>query len=235
MSRVREIVKILETNAGDGRRRVSEVFEHFIEVTALTIRNSVDKFEWDEREQRYLELVGVYSRDDLDRFAKAMALLSIELGDNPRDVLGELYMSLEAGNDRLGQYFTPYGVCQLMAGMQVQGVAEVLETRPWASVYEPACGAGAMLVAMADALREKGFDPRQSLHVTAEDISASAVHMTYIQLSMLGIPAVVQQVNTLTRDEFSDPWTTPAHVVGGWGQRLSADRESVTRGAEEAQ
>lgn len=60
------------------------------------------------------------------------------------------------------------------------------------------------------------------MHVTAIDIDPVAAQMAYIQLSLLHIPAVIIQGNTLSM-ELRDQWVTPAHVLGNWGQRLNQD------------
>ena len=51
--------------------------------------------------------------------------------------------------------------------------------------------------------------------VTATDIDLKCVHMCYLQLSLLGIPAVVIHGNSLTLEEHSH-WFTPAYILDGW-------------------
>jgi len=43
--------------------------------------------------------------------------------------------------------------------------------------------------------------------------------MTFIQLALLHVPAVVIHGNGLT-GECREQWFTPAHILGGWGARL---------------
>jgi len=43
--------------------------------------------------------------------------------------------------------------------------------------------------------------------------------MAYVQLSLLGIPAVVVHGNALSLDVWG-VWYTPAHVLVGWGELL---------------
>ena len=81
-----------------------------------------------------------------------------------------------------------------------------------------------MVIAMTQALAAQGIEYQTKVHVTADDISAIAVHMSYVQLSLLGVPALVNRRNSLTLEHF-DTWPTPAHVLGGWAYRLAlADR-----------
>ncbi|MET9657831.1 N-6 DNA methylase [Streptomyces sp. NPDC006510] len=217
MSDYRKIVKLLDANTGAAR--MSQVFEDFVEMAALAIRNAVDYCGRDKREAQYLRTAGRYDRASLNRFAQALALVIEEMDRDPCDVLGRLYMELEIGNERLGQFYTPYDVAELMAQMQIESVIEHVQTHGFADLYEPACGASSFSVAVSQAMLEHGLNPQTQLHVTAEDIAPQAIHMIYIHLTLLHIPAVVQRRDTLTLRTF-DSWPTPAHVLGGWGQKL---------------
>lgn len=224
MSGYREIVKLLAANTG--AKRISEVFDNFVEMAALGLRNAVDicgSEAWEAREEQYLQIAGGYSRTDLDRFAHALALVTTEMECEPCDVLGRLYMELELGNERLGQYYTPYDIAQLMAEMQIDSVVEQVQRDGSADLYEPTCGAGAFMVALSQAMLEHGLNPQTQLHVTAEDIAPQAMHMIYVHLSLLHIPAVVRRCDILTLETF-DAWPTPAHVLGNWSQKLRVAR-----------
>lgn len=144
-----------------------------------------------------------------------------------RDCLGSLFMSLDLGNAGTGQFFTPYEVSRLMAGMILGGAREVVERQGFFTLMEPAVGAGGMVIAAADALAEKGINYQQSMHVTAIDIDPTAVHMAYLQCSLLHIPAIIIHGNSLGMQEW-DHWVTPAHVLGGWDRRLNM-RDALQR------
>ncbi|MFI8089088.1 N-6 DNA methylase [Streptomyces sp. NPDC086080] len=224
MSGYREIVKLLAANTG--AKRMSEVFDNFVEMAALALRNAVDvcgSESWEAREGQYLQIAGRYSRTELDRFAHALALVTAEMEREPCDVLGRLYMELELGNERLGQYYTPYDIAQLMAEMQIDSVVEQVQRGGFANVYEPSCGAGAFMVALSQAMLEHGLNPQTQLHVTAEDIAPQAMHMIYVQLTLLHIPAVVRRRDVLTLETF-ESWPALAHVLGGWGRKLRLAR-----------
>ncbi|MFD2024163.1 N-6 DNA methylase [Promicromonospora aerolata] len=211
--------KLLEANTGSGRRRVTQVFTDFCELCALAIRNAIDRRGFDEREDRYLSVAATYTPEEMDRFATALALLAQELQSGLSDVLGTLYMSLDLGNERLGQFFTPYEVSVLAARMTAGDLVERLQEQAFVTVSEPTCGSGGMVVATAEALSDAGINYQRSMHVTAQDIDITAVHMTYVQLALLHIPALVVHGNTLALEQ-RDVWPTPAHVIGGWDSRL---------------
>ncbi|MFC4048330.1 N-6 DNA methylase [Actinomadura syzygii] len=210
-------MRLLKANAG--AKRMTEVFDDFVEMAALAFRNVVDPVEHDRREEQYLRTAGHYDRAALDRFARALALVTLVMQTQPCDVLGRLYMELDLGNEHLGQFFTPYDVARLVASMRAEPVIEQARDHGFAELYEPTCGPGAFIVAVSQAMREHGLNPQTQLHVTAEDVSPQAVHMVYVHLALLHIPAVVHRRDTLTLQRF-DTWPTPAHVLGGWSQRL---------------
>ena len=81
-----------------------------------------------------------------------------------------------------------------------------------------------MLIAAAEYLAQQDIAVPLRMHATAQDIDAKAARMTYVQLSLLGVPAVVVTGNTLTLEE-RERWYTPAHVMFGWSQRLSRRRQ----------
>jgi hypothetical protein len=83
-----------------------------------------------------------------------------------------------------------------------------------------------MIIALAEWMfKHAGCNPQQRLHVTAIDIDPLCVHMCYVQLSLLHIPAIVIHGNTLSGDVWSH-WYTPAHVLHFWNAKLRrAERE----------
>lgn len=86
-----------------------------------------------------------------------------------------------------------------------------------------------MVIAYADMLMEEGINYQQVMHVEAWDVDATAAHMAYIQFSLLHIPAVIVQGNTLTLKQWG-AWYTPAHILGDWSRRLAARTRAETAG-----
>lgn len=224
MSLIPEMVKVLKANTG--AQNLNNVFVDFVHLSAISLRNVSDHQRRKEREQEYLRIINKYEKDQIDRFPLLLSMLVNEMETHSRDVLGELYMKLELGSKDLGQCFTPWHVAELMAQLQdPRELHQAVEENGFISIGEPACGAGAMAIATVMNLSKIGINPQQEAHVTAEDINSTAVHMAYVQLTLLGIPAVVFQRNTLTGETFS-AWPTPWHILGGWQSKLSrAERE----------
>ncbi|WP_454691103.1 N-6 DNA methylase [Achromobacter aloeverae] len=239
----RAIVRLLQENAT--AHRLARTFADWIEICAICLAN-LDLRAASRREERYLQIIKAYSREELDRFAQAFAHLQmayeIRFSDAPADskapycvdfadILGRLYMSLDLGNDQTGQFFTPYEVSLLMARIGMQGVGDRIEEQGFVRLQEPAVGAGGMVIASAQAMLEEGFDYQRTLHVTAIDVDPTCVHMAFVQFAMLSIPAVVVQGSSLQL-EVQDQWFTPAHIIGGWGARLRAAQRELERHTE---
>ncbi|TFL14046.1 SAM-dependent DNA methyltransferase [Pusillimonas caeni] len=223
-----QIVKLLKGIAH--KRGMSKVFADWIEMSAIALAR-LDLTQRDEREARYLQIVGQYEREDVDALAHALSHLVMAFeecfstaGDVAfADVLGALYMMLDLGNSDSGQFFTPYEVSRLMAGINMTGAKDFIQANGLVQLKEPAAGAGGMIVAAAQALHEEGLNYQQYLHATAIDIDTRCVHMCFVQLSLLHIPAIVLHGNALSNETWST-WYTPAHILGRWGRRLEVKR-----------
>jgi hypothetical protein len=140
----------------------------------------------------------------------------------PCDLLGQVFHELELSSAERGQFFTPYHLCEAIARLEVRDGEELREKirqRGFVTVSEPACGAGAMIIAMASVMQKQGINFQQHMHVTAIDVDSRAVHMAYLQFSLLGIPALIIEGNALTLEE-RDHWYTPFHVMGMWDTKL---------------
>jgi type I restriction-modification system DNA methylase subunit len=215
----KDLVRLLR-EISDAGHQLWRVWSDFVEASAISISNRVDLRQHDAREARYLQIVGAYKQDQVHKLAHAFGALALSLEEEPADVLGSVFMELELGNRWKGQFFTPFHLCRLMAAMQMgDGVDAEIAAKGYITVNDPCVGGGAMPLAFAAELRAAGHDPARRLHVTAQDVDTTAVHMAYVQLSLMGVPAVVILGNSLAVEE-REHWYTPAHALGGWSQRL---------------
>jgi hypothetical protein len=130
-------------------------------------------------------------------------MLALSLEHEQTDVLGRLYHRLEIHNEQSGQFFTPYPVCLAMAKMLVHDAKHLVEEQEFIRAQEPCVGSGAMVIALAQALREEGMNYQQCLHVTAIDLDIVAVHMSYVQCTLLHIPAIILHGDTLRGEVYS--------------------------------
>lgn len=197
------------------------VFTDFVEMAAIAIRNAFDMAGRDEREARYLLLIAKYKPEDQPRFAILVQQLTAALDEHPCDILGELYMRLRLANEKRGQFFTPPSIANLLSTLTINPcqIRSEVARKGFITLSEPSCGSGAMVIAYAFNMLEQGINYQQHLHVTLVDVDIRAVHMAFIQLSLLHIPAIVVHGNTLTVEEFSH-WPTLAHAADMWSQKL---------------
>ncbi len=79
------------------------------------------------------------------------------------------------------------------------------------TINDPCCGGGGLLIAALDVLRDNKFNYARNCFMDAGDIDIRCVHMTYLQLSLAGVPAIVRHQNALTRELWS-VWYTPAYI-----------------------
>lgn len=209
------------------RHSLHRVFADANEASALALSNTMDLIQYDKREARYLELVKGYEKPEVEAFTHAFAELVNALEAEIHDALGAAFHAMELHNQYAGQFFTPFHLAMLMAQITCTEVEPLIKERGYFTVQEPAVGAGAMVIAVAAALKEKGINYQQVMHVTAVDIDIRCVHMAYVQFSLLHIPAVVIHGNSLSLETWS-VWRTPAHILGFWDNKLRRDR--VTSG-----
>lgn len=180
---------VLETIARQHSAAVT-VFADFCRMVACCLAAGT-------REAEYLEVIRPYSRGELDEFSRALALLVQEMERKPfTDVLGGYYLDVAAHSSKQarGEFYTPPEISQLMAAM-VFKAAEVKERGRAVTLYEPACGSGGMVLALAQSLAPERVD---LLRVTARDINPVAADMCYINLTLWGIPSQVILGNSLS-------------------------------------
>lgn len=231
--RLKSIVKLFETCRY--KHDLYTVFGDWCECSAISMSNAVDLVSFQKREARYVEIARKYGSETMTTFSHIMGEVVMALEEQPQDILGATFHALELHNKARGQFFTPYPICQLMARI-IAGSAEDMQQavakRGFMLAQEPAAGSGAMIVALAEAILEAGFNYQQLLHVTAVDIDPRAVHMAYIQFSLLHIPATVIVGDSLAM-RFREEWHTMAHVMGGWSAKLRHATENAGEGAKE--
>lgn len=228
------IVKMLNDLAGRYSRWV--IWQDFITMAAISIANTIRQPQYEAREKRYLEIAAKYDAGELERFAVMLSEVTNGLETNPeQDFLGELFMALELGNEWRGQFFTPYHLCRAIAAVQItERTKAQIAAKGWVNVNDPACGAGALLVAFANACKAKDINYQQHVLFVAQDVDMLAGMMCFIQLSLLGCAGYVVIDNTLTKPARSydrrallpvdtgNVWYTPMYFRDIWSGRKQA-------------
>lgn len=201
----KNFVKLIEEI--DCRYRTFEKFSDFCNLAFYSLANSVYKS--DSLEQKYMSIIRKYNREDANNFAQLLGITIAALEENPdQDFLGQLYMELEIGNPRCGQYFTPYILTEGMAKLNCQNIDEIIQEKGYITVQEPACGSGAMMIALRNLMVSKDLGTN-NLFVQCIDVDFLCFCMCYIQLSLLGVAGEIIHGNSLSRECFLRAYTIP--------------------------
>ncbi len=179
-----------------GRYTAYEIFMDWIECAALSITNTIHMLHgkvWKDREEKYAAIMSKYTAEERERFPEMLAWLVEELEDDPRDVLGEVFMRSGMGSDAGGQFFTPFNISKMMAAVSVEPPEDGEKIR----LNEPSCGSGGSIIAAALELKSKGVNYQKCMKVVCQDLDWRCVYMCYVQLSYMGIDAICVQGDTL--------------------------------------
>ena len=134
-------------------------------------------------------------------------------------------------NRALEQVFTPPDVARLMAQF-VFGQPKELPSEGHFTLNDPTCGSGALLLAAAEQTAHNGYDTCEQLVIQASDVDICCVQMTYIQLALYGIPAVVVHGEIIAMKEY-DRWYTPVYLCGKWVWRAPMPFGTVRNKSDE--
>ena len=207
------------TQITHGRIRGGQVLTDFFAYGALLLSTRTDPV---HREDRLKQLQGLkrnYQDSEWDEFYQGLIQLCDEVVANTkngyyRDLLTEPYQKYVSGIKALKQNFSPIGVGQVLSRTIAAGMSELPEAG-YFKLSDTACGSGILLLAAADQIQMLGFNPTCHLVVQAVDRDIRCVHMTYLHLSLYGIPAVVIHGDSLTVKEYSR-WYTPVYLMNKW-------------------
>src|SRR5205814_8176369 len=108
---------------------------------------------------------------------------------------------------RNGEFQTPKHVCGHMARMTLGD----MDPSDPITVCEPACGAGAMILSLAEACPP---EVRRRLRVTAIDINRTACDMAFINTTLWGIPTRIIHGNALSMECWA-AWSN-IHYIMPW-------------------
>ena len=217
-----------------------EVWADFVAMTALTIAHAFDREDQthDDREQEYIRTIKRYSKNEQEGFPKLFALTVEALEAEPdQDFLGEMFMALDLGNHRKGQFFTPYSICRMMSEITITDLEARIEKKGWVGIQDPCCGAGALLIAARNTMVRQKRGPREALYV-AQDVDRTAALMCYIQLSLLGCAGYVVVADSLLNPVVGpggnpllispmpgqEIWLMPALYDEVWAARIQWER-----------
>lgn len=219
-----------------GSRRPYEIFSDWLEMAAISLHQipyyagELERTEYFEAyEGKYLIVSKKYSRDDLTKISHLLALTIEGLNTKFHDFLGDIYQEMEFTNTRTGQFFTPYHVSRLLAKMQIGNIQKRVEEKGIITIADHACGAGGMLIAAAEEVFHQGIDPRQFLQFDAIDIDRDCFNMTYIQLAVLDLQAVVHHGNSLSMEMWEHRPTPQMMYFQRWVKQKQEEQEKLEK------
>lgn len=200
-----------------------DVFSDFITLAASEM--DLARIRTPENIEHSRQICARYEAADIKKMHELFWLMVCALDAKFHDFLGAIFMELELGSDRMGQYFTPYSVQTMMARMMMPGVKDTIRREGFVTVSDPASGAAGMIIAYAECLLEAGFNHSAQMFGSCIDISPIAADMAFVQLSLLGIPAEVITGNTLTK-QFSKVRYTPVYYINEFKEKLEFQRRA---------
>jgi type I restriction-modification system DNA methylase subunit len=213
-----EFIKLLNSMAYNYHSY--DVFCDFLTLGAIAFSNAIIKNE--KLEKMYLDTISKYKKDVQEKFPELLALVTLGLEHKYCDFLGEVYMGANFGNSHIGQFFTPYSVCQAMADVNLPlSFEDKIYT-----ICDPTCGAGALLVACCETMYNRHFNFQKNAYIEGTDISWAACCMSMIQLSIIGVPAKIYHGNSLSL-ECWNVMKTPMCYVNFVEERLKIQKENT--------
>ena len=219
------------------------VLSDFFEASAISVKNAFDINGRDVSEKRFSEITKAYGNDGMHIFSECLALFYFEIHEAVngnaafRDFAGEIYMASGTNSKSFGQFFTPYHISRLMAevNFEKEKYLNEIDKNPdhVITFYEPACGAGGLMVAAIDVMRSSGINYAYNMLIDCGDIDQRCFHMSYLTLSLLGAPAIVRLGDALSMKNYRT-WYTPAFIIN-WthfsNEAHSNDRNFQNHGA----
>lgn len=138
-----------------------------------------------------LEAVENYHKGKHDAFLELFNILG-DGSEGFQDMLGTVYQEISSSYkaSKMGQFFTPDPVSQLMAEIAI-GDLDVAEVGK--SINDPSCGSGMMLLKAA----EKFGTNRHNQFFVGQDLDGMCAKMCAINMSLNTIPGRVYQMDTL--------------------------------------
>lgn len=217
---VKLIEKISEKTGGN-----SQVFNDFLKIAATSLNSFNNN---PTREKSFQETMNKYDEKIQPLFKGMLAELTLTLNDcvkeNPHyeDILGKIFHEMNLNERKNGQVFTPQHTGDLMGEVALPEdyVKSEIQRQGFITIKEPCCGSGAITLGALNRLLKLGVSPNFQVVVYASDIDERCVFMSYIQLSLYCIPAVVTQQNAITDEKYSDSWYTPIFYLNNLRRKV---------------
>ncbi len=212
-SHQKQFIKKLESF--DYGRNTYDKFREFCKVTAYSLASPF----YPELARKELESIKlIEDKQKLAAYETCLDILVDALESESQDFLGFVFSLNEFGNNRSGQFFTPFNISLLVARLQISGHEEIIKQKGLVKILEPACGSGGMIIAVREVLLNSGYNTN-NLYAELTDIDELCFFMAYIQISLYGIAARVVHGDTLRPKIFRELYT-PVYFIDNYKLRL---------------
>ena len=183
---------------------VWQIYNDFLLINAENFRKSVDKSFITNR-----NIYDKYNNVEINLLNDILTILDELMKSDKKDYLGDLLMELEMANKLNGQFFSPFDISLLasITGISKDEVDIKIKEKGYITLHEMSVGGGAIVIAVAKLLSEWGYNPKENLLVVCNDLDKKAIYASYIQFTLLNIPAIILEMDTLTQ-EVKDSWKT---------------------------
>lgn len=199
--------------AADYALRPDESLRTFLEMASLSLLSASKRFcgqcvaETEESYQRAAQ-----SLRKPTEMSNAFAVLVYAVERHAYDFLGTFMGELGAVDTKYsGQCFTPHALAEITAEMTMNDL-EKPEGRAL-RIDEPASGPGGMVIAAANVLKRKKFGPYDFVF-RATDVARKCWQACFIQTTLLDIPCLCINGNTLSLQTYQSAWNLPALMRG---------------------
>ena len=90
-----------------------------------------------------------------------------------------------------------------------------INKKGYLTMNESACGSGANIIALAETIKERGYNPSTTLLFKAQDLDETCIYMCYLQTSLIGLSGLCVLGNTLS-GETKKTLITPMFLNKTW-------------------
>ena len=156
---LKEFVKLFESLRY--RHNAFNTFSDFVTCAAISISNAVNYD--DDREKEYLRIINKYNEGEREKISQMFACIVAEMQKDSegtpryRDVLGELFHSLNLQDEWKGQFFTPQNVSDMVGVIQAESAKSIIEKRGYVRLLEPCIGGGSMVLGVINGMFQVGL------------------------------------------------------------------------------
>ena len=192
----------------------AKIFDDFLKCSAAALNRDEKTFAEVADKNLHCELFATLA-NALEWSITFKVLFAHSLGNDAlpmyRDILGEIFCELELFDQGGGQVLTPQQTADIMGAttLTAELVKREIAQCGYVTIKENCCGSGALILGACNALLDLGVNPCRQARVQASDLDERCVLMTFIQLSLYGIPAVVLRQNAVTDEVVGSPLVTP--------------------------